>query len=163
MTLDDCTDMLAQLAIAMQKQMDVPTYAAYHAMLKDVPVELAVFGLELWQQTGPRFFPTAPEIRCFAEKARRQQLALHPWSACVDCEDHPRWRSVLIDGVPRMEKCPCVLRHHESLVRKGLGVALAALPGEDVAQAEVVYPTLDQLPGDVRLRLGAIAGQKVLR
>lgn len=165
MTFDDCTDMLTQLAIAMQRQMDVPTLNAYYAMLKDVPLELALLGLDQWRQSGPRFFPTAPEIQSFAEKARRQQLALHPWSPCCECEGQPGWRTVKDHrGDPRLERCPCKARHQASLQACGILEPIAVLPGEaGVAESEQVYPRLEQLPAKLQQQIATIAGQKVLR
>jgi hypothetical protein len=45
----------------------------------------------------------------------------------------------------------------------GLLEAVAPLPGEAERESEQVFPTLEQLPADVRQRLGEVAGQKVLR
>lgn len=164
MTVEECTDLLEPLAIAMRVQLDVPTYLAYHAMLKDIPVELAALGLDTLRQAGAlRFFPTAPEIQCAAEKARRQQLALHPWSPCAECEDQPGWRPVTRDGVSWLERCPCKARHQSFLETRGLRDQIAVLPSEAGAGDERVYPTLDQLPEKLQKQVKAVAAQKVLR
>ena len=164
MTIDECTDLLTPIALAMRVSMDVPTYLAYAAMLKDVPVELAALGLEQWRETGPRFFPTAPEIQSFAEKARRQQLALRPWEPCGLCADsHPGWRPVMRDGVERLERCPCKTEHGRFLDSRGLLTPIAVLPNEVGVGDEHVYPRLEQLPAKLRKQIAAAANQKILR
>lgn len=164
MTLSECTDLLTPIALAMRASMDVPTYLAYHAMLKDVPQELAALGLELWREAGPRFFPTAPEIQSFAEKARRQQLALRPWEPCGLCiESQPGWRSVVTDGVERLKRCPCRHEHARLLASRGLLHPIAVMSTADALEAGDIYPTIDQLPAKLRKEIGTIANQKVLR
>jgi hypothetical protein len=165
MTLDECTDLLEPLAIAMRVQMDVPTYVAYHAILRDVPLELAMLGLEQWRQAGPRFFPTAPEIQSFAEKARRQQLASHPWEPCGMCADtQPGWRTVIAGGVERVQPCPCKSEHRRLLQARGLLEPIAVLPGEaGVGENEQVYPRFEQLPAKLQKELKPLINQKVLR
>jgi hypothetical protein len=73
------------------------------------------------------------------------------------------WRFVVRDGVSRAERCPCLARHQAKLQSMGLLEAVAPLPGEAERESEQVFPTLEQLPADVRQRLGEVAGQKVLR
>lgn len=164
MTVEETTALLTPLALAMRVEMDGPTYRAYAALLKDVPAHLAALGLEQWLAGGPRFFPTAPEIQSCAEKARRQQLALHPWTACCECEDQPGWRVVIVEPpVSRLARCECVARHQQGLKDRGLFEAIAVLPGEAGAGDTAVYPTLEQLPAPLQQRLQAIADQKVLK
>lgn len=164
MTVDECTDLLTPIAVAMRVQMDVPTFTAYAAMLKDVPQALGALGLELWRQAGPRFFPTAPEIQSFAEKARRQQLALRPWAPCGLCaEQNPGWRPVTRDGIERLERCPCKTEHERFLDSRGLLQPIAVMSTAEAIEAGDVYPTIDQLPPKLRKEIGAVANQKVLR
>jgi hypothetical protein len=120
MTLEECTDLLTPLALAMRADLDEPTFIAYGRMLAHVPVELAAAGLEELRATGLRFFPGAPEIQLAAERARRRQLALHPWEPCCDCEETPRWRLVMVAGVKWFDRCPCIARHQAQLASLGL-------------------------------------------
>jgi len=164
MTLDETVDLLTPLALAMRAPLGVPTFKAYHAVLKNVPMPLAAAALDQLTASGLRFFPSAPEIQAASERVRRQQLALQPWTPCCECEDTPRWRAAEIDGVTRMERCPCVGRHQAVLAERGLLEPIAMLPGEaGVGENEQAYPDVQQIPESVRLRLQAIAGQKVLR
>lgn len=166
MTLEECTDLLTPLALATRAQMDVPTYMAYHAMLKDIPAELGVLALEDLRTRGElEFFPSAPKIQSAAERMRRQQLALHPWSPCVDCEDQPGWRSITDrDGDSRLKRCPCRARYQQSLKTRGLLEAIAVLPGEaGVGENEQIYPRLEQLPAKLQKQIQRVVDQKVLR
>ena len=164
MTLEECTDLLTPLALATRAQMDVPTYMAYHAMLRDVPLELGVLALEDLRTRGElEFFPSAPKIQCAAERMRRQQLALHPWSPCVECEEQGGWRPVIRDGVERMERCPCRARYQQSLKDRGLFEPIVVLPGEAGAGDEQVYPRLEQLPAKLQKQIARAAAQKVMR
>jgi hypothetical protein len=164
MTLDECTDLLTPIALALRAPMDLPTYMAYHAMLKDVPVELAAMGLEGLRERGElEFFPSAPKIQSAAERIRRQQIALNPWTPCAECEDHPRFREMEIDGVKRMQPCPCLTRHREYLAMRGLLEPIAVLPGESGASDEQIYPRFEQLPAKLQKQIHKVAGQKVLR
>lgn len=164
MTRDECIDLLTPLALAMRVSMDLPTYLAYHAMLQDVPVELARLGLDQWRETGPRFFPTAPEIQSFAEKARRQQLALHVWEPCDRCRDtQPGWVSVFDGDVSRLRPCPCKAEYRDALEARGLLEPIAVLPNEAGAGDDHVFPRPEQLPAKIRQKITHIASQKVLR
>ena len=164
MTLEDCTALLTEVAIGLRVQLDAPTFRVYHKHLADVPREIAEAALTEMARAGMRFFPSAPEIRSASEKVRRQQLALHPWSPCVECETQPGWRSIVdARGDRRVERCPCRGRHQERLSHMGLLAPIAALPGEAEKETEQVYPSAAELPEDVRRRLSAIAGQKALR
>ena len=164
MTLDECTELLTPLALAMRVQMGVPSFKAYHAILANIPFVVAQAGLDQLAQTGLRFFPTAPEIQAAAEKARRQLLALHAWEPCCECEDSPRWRTVEIDGVQRLERCPCVKRHENLLADKGLLTPIALLPGEaDLRDDPTAYPTVEQIPTGIRAQLAQISERKLIR
>lgn len=163
MTLEDVVDALTPLALAMRQQMGVPTFKAYHAVLKDVPAPVCAAALEQLKGSGLRFFPAATEIQAAAERVRRQQLALHPWEPCCECELTPKWRTVTVDGVARLEKCPCVTRHQTVLAERGLLAPIALLPGEAGVESEQVYPTVEQLPAAARRQLERIASKKVLK
>jgi hypothetical protein len=162
-TRDEFVAILSPLVLGMRADFDQPTWSAYFAALRDVHpalLEHAVAGL---LREAREFFPKVGELRAACERARRQQLALNPHEACVECEHSRGWRSVRVGEDSRVERCPCVSLHQEKLKGLGLLEAVAALPGEVERESEQVYPTLEQLPADVRQRLGQIAGQKVLR
>lgn len=166
MTLDECTDLLTPVALALRAPMDLPTYMAYHAMLKDVPLELAAMGLEDLRTRGElEFFPSAPKIQSASERARRRQLALFPWMPCAECEDTNGWRTFTDSrGDSRMERCPCRKRHEQFLSDRGLLEPIAVLAGEaGVGENEQVYPRLEQLPAKLQKEIRATIAQKVLR
>lgn len=164
MTLDECVELLTPLALAMRVAMGVPTYRAYHAHLKNVPANLGAAALEDLTQSGLRFFPSAPEIQSAAEKARRRLLALNPYDGCADCEDQPGYRTLIVEGQQKtVEPCPCKRRHQARLSEMGLLEAIALMPGEAEAQTSTAYPTMEQIPAAVSVRLKQIAAVKVLK
>lgn len=164
MTLQECVALLTPVALAFRADLDEPTFKAYHRVLKDVPAVLATAALEDLIQSGIRFLPSAPEILNASEKARRQQLALHAYDGCVECEHQKGYRTVLTEGGQKtVEPCPCKARHQQKLARLGLIAPLASLPGEGGAGDETQYPTLEQLPARIQAKLQAVAAQKVLR
>lgn len=164
MTLEECTALLAETAIALRVQIDAPTFRVYHKHLADVPHAVAEAAIAELSRAGMRFFPSATEIRAASEKTRRQQLALNPWSACAECETQPGWRTITdARGDSRVERCPCKKRHQERLSGLGLLEPIAALPGEVERESEQVYPTVQQLPADIRKQLESVSSRKVLR
>lgn len=164
MTLEECTALLTPFALAMRADMDQPTFRAYHRMLQDVPLALAEPALEALSRTGLTFFPTAPEIQAAAERYRRQQLALNPWTGCADCEDQRGYQTVLTDGGQKtVSPCPCKARHQSRLAERGLLEPLALLPGEGGALDPTTYPDIQQLPAVHQQRLTQIASSKVMR
>jgi hypothetical protein len=163
-TLEEVVEVITPMALALRVQLDVPTFRAYHLYLKDVPVGVAALALENLSRTGLTFMPTAPEIRSASEKARRQQLALNPWSACAECESQAGWRTITDGrGDTRVERCPCKKRHQERIAGLGLLDAIAALPGEAEKESEQVFPTVQQLPEHLRKQVTAAAARKALR
>lgn len=163
MTLKECTAVLAPFALACRADMDEPTFKAYHRILADVPAVLLDSALEQLSKAGCRFLPSAPEMLIASEAVRRQQLAFHKWTPCVDCEDSCGWRERLVNGVNRMERCPCIARHQAKLAELQLLNAISVLPGEASGESEQVFPTLEQLPTSLRQQLASIAGRKVMR
>lgn len=163
MTRDDFKVILEPLVLAMRVDFDVPTWIAYFRALEDVPAALLAHTVDALMREPLEFFPSAPKLRTAAERQRRVLLAAHPYDGCCECEDQRGWRAVLHDGAPKVERCPCVARHQDKLLRMGLAEPITQLPGEETRENEAVYPTLAQLPGPVRQQLTAIAGQKVLK
>lgn len=164
MTLEECTELLTPLAIAMRVQMDVPTYRAYHAILKEVPAGVAAAAVSALTLEGMRFFPSASEILLASEKARRRQLAAHPWEGCVECEDQRGYRTLtLAAGQKTVQPCPCKARHQAMLESHGLLTPIALLEGEAGAGDERIYPTLEQLPAPLQKQIKQIAAGKSWR
>lgn len=165
MTLEECVALLTPLALALHKPIDVPTFRAYHRILKDVPVGLADQALTDLSKSGLVFMPTAPEIQAASERVRRRLLALNPYDGCAECEGHIGMREVRsAAGQLTVEPCPCKVRWQSRLAGMGLREPIACLPGEaGVGENEQVYPTLDQLPANLRHQIAAVAAQKALK
>ena len=164
MTLEECTALLAPLALAMRVDLDGPTFRAYHRLLEKVPESLAAAALEGLTQAGLTFFPTAPAIQLAAEKYRRQQLARHPWTGCIDCEDQRGYRTIIgSSGQKTVTACPCKARHQDRLAGMGLLEPIAVLPSEAGAGDATVYPDVVQLPEVHQAKLRQIAAAKVMR
>ncbi len=150
---------IAELAAAMGKPLDQVTLGAYFKVLKDVPVGLFQAASEQMMRSSREFFPKAGELLAACELYRRQFIAAHPYQGCIDCEHSRGW--IELEG--RMHRCGCWTRHRAQLETWGVGKALAELPGEEQAQSEQHFPTVEQLPAPIRERLEQISGQKVLR
>jgi len=167
MTVEECTAILAPVALALRADVDAPTFRAYARALENVPAGLleAAAG-SLLQRADVKFFPTAPEWRGFCEQERRRLLALHAYDGCAECEGSKGWRAVQAERGPAVEKCPCRQRHADKLERLGLTTApLAQLPAATEPEADYhdEPETFDALPVDVRGRLGSIASAHSLR
>lgn len=161
MTLEECTELLTPFAIALRVQMDVPTFKAYHGVLKAVPAGVFARALEELTLEGSRFMPSAPEMLLASEKARRRQLAAHPWDGCVECEDQRGYRTRIGDsGQKTVAPCPCKARHQAMLEGHGLLAPIALLEGEAGAGDERVYPTLEQLPAPLQARVKQLTEAK---
>lgn len=164
MTLEECVALLTPLALAMRAEMDKPTYRAYHALLKDVPVQLGQAAIEDLQASGLRFFPAATEIQTAAEKARRRLLALNPYDGCAECEDQPGYRTMRIEGQQKtVEPCPCKARHRVRLADLGVLDPIAMMPGEAEPESGAAYPTPEQIPEPIRARLREMSNAKLLK
>jgi hypothetical protein len=163
-TLQECTALLAPLALAMRTDLDEPTFKAYHRVLRDVPAHLAASALDALTQEGLRFFPTAIEIQGAAERVRRALLAAHPYEGCVECDHQRGYRTIAVNGQKTVGPCPCKARHRAKLERLGVADPIAALPGEaGTIESEQVYPTLEQLPGSLQKQIREAVGRKLLR
>lgn len=162
MTFEDFRALAAPLAVQLGAEWDLPTWRLYHQAVASVPPMLLELAFQMAAETRTKY-PSAAQLREIAESMRRKALALYPWSPCCECEDSPRWRKILVEGIERVEVCPCVRRHTMRLAEMGLGTPIAELPGEDSPQSERLYPTLEQLPADIRARLETLSAQKVLR
>jgi hypothetical protein len=154
---------LSPLVIGMRAEFDQPTWSVYYAALRDVPAVLLESAVQAMLREPREFFPKVGELRAASEKQRRMLLATMPHEACCECESSKGWRSVLVDGVSRVQRCPCVKRHQEKLKGMGLLESVSALPGEAERESEQVFPTVEQLPANIRKQLGTIAGQKAIR
>lgn len=127
MTLVECTAILAPLATMLHADMDAPMFRAYFRALEDVPTHLLAAAVERAAKSA-RFMPKPGELRQYAEDARKALIAAHPYDGCCECDGHKGWRPVLVDGVQRVERCPCWGRHQEKLARLGVGSTPLALP-----------------------------------
>ena len=164
MTLDETRALLIPLALAVRADFDGPTQRAYHRQLEAVPTGLAQAAVADLEQTGLRFMPTALEIKHAAERKRRQLVAANPYTGCADCEDQRGYRTVLGRGGQKVvEPCPCKARWLEQLGSAGIREPLGALPSEDGAGGDQVYPTLEQLPAPLRTQIQQAANRKALR
>lgn len=163
MDRDTFIAILTPLLLAMRVDFDLATWAAYYRVLSDVSVPVLEAAVDAISREPREWFPKAGELRGVCEQQRRQLVAAHPWTACCLCEDSPKWRAVLVEGVTRVEKCPCVEQHRMSLKDQGILDPIAPMAGELTGDSEQVFPTMAQLPAGVRERLTGIAGQKALR
>lgn len=165
MTLEETVFLLSPLALALRVDVDAPTFKAYAAQLKNVPVQLVDAALTDLSDTGLRFLPTAMEIKQAAEKKRRQLLAANPYEGCADCEHQIGYRTLVgAEGQKTVTKCPCRARHLARLETLGLREPVSDLPGEaGVGENERVYPAFEQLPAKVQAQLQRVAERKQLR
>jgi hypothetical protein len=163
MTRPELVAILEPLRLAMRAEIDAPTWAAYFRVLQSVPAVLLEQAVESYIRQPLEFFPKAPEILAACERHRRAQLALMPYDACAECEDHKGWRTAMVDGAERMERCPCRARYQALLASRGLLDGLSQLPGEAEPQGESYHPTAEQLPAELRRQLLEVVKQKVLR
>lgn len=156
--------LIAPLSLAMRTELDRATLGAYFRVLENVPAVLFEAAVNDYLSRPLEFFPKAPEMRSACELQRRRQLAAVPYEACAECEGQKGWRTIKgSDGYERMERCPCRARYQAVLESRGIGAAVAQLPGEAEPQGEQYYPTADQLPTELRTRLLEAVKQKVLR
>lgn len=163
MTRAEFMALLSPLVLVTRAEFDKPTWSAYYLALKDIAPAVLQLVVESLLRDTLAFMPKAGEIRGAAEKARRVLLAAHPLVPCAECEDTKGWREIEMDGVRRMQRCPCVGRHQAKLAGLGLAQPVASLPGEASGESEAVYPSLEQLPPAVRQALVSATAQKVLR
>jgi hypothetical protein len=160
----DLVEILNPLALAMRVEIDKPTWAAYYGLLKDVPAHMLFAAVETMAREPREFFPRANELRAAAERQRRAYLAAHPYEGCAECEDQRGYRNVLVAGqLPMVEPCPCKASWRARLEMVGAAEPIAMLAGEDAADSERLFPTLEQLPPHIRQQLTAVADRKVLR
>lgn len=162
MTHEEFVGILAPLVLAMRAEFDAPTWQAYFRVLRDVPPGLLDAAVDVLMREPREFFPKAGELRAACERQRRVFLAGHRYDGCASCEQSKGWRTVLVDGLPRAEKCPCLTVHKAKLAGLGLLEPISALPGEAAGEDDGVYPTMDQLPTAVQQRVKLLAEQKVL-
>lgn len=100
----------------------------YEDGLKDVPLPLLQAAVRKAIATRT-FFPKVAELRADAEACRHELIAAHPWQACVDCEDHPKWQAITgRSGETRLTRCGCWLRHQLKLAQLGVTTQPLALP-----------------------------------
>lgn len=126
MTLEECTGLLAELALTLGADVDETSFRSYHRALQDVPVSLFEAAVTRAAKSC-RFLPRPAELRQFADEARIALLKAHPFQPCVECSE-VGWREVEINGVKRMVRCRCWNAHQAQLQRLGVGKAPLTLP-----------------------------------
>ena len=119
MTLQECTALLAPLALALRADMDDPTFRAYHRALSDVPVNLLQAAVDHAMRSNSAFLPRPGELRALAERARLELSFRLKFEGCAQCHG-TGWEQVLINGVPRAQRCQCWKAHQSRLEREGV-------------------------------------------
>ena len=130
MTQNECTAILAALAVTLRTELDAPTFRAYARALDNIPASLFQAAADRAARTPRRdydpVFPTAPMLRQYAEDARLEIARAHPYEGCCECDQQIGWRPIV--GSSAVERCPCHTRHQATLARLGVGGAALALP-----------------------------------
>lgn len=138
LTIDACMALLGPVALALGNPIDRVIMKAYHRALRDVPANLLQVACDRALKTTrdryePRF-PTAPQLRQWAEDARLAWLKSNPWTACEACEETPGWvEGIDPQGVKRLARCPCFKAYKDRAEANGMHTQLA-LPSAPVAQ-----------------------------
>ena len=99
----------------------------YDKALEAVPVQLLEPMAQRAIQTRS-FFPKPSELLADAEAVRVELLAANPYDGCEECEHSRGWRSVVIDGVPRVQRCDCWQWYQARIANLGLSGEPLALP-----------------------------------
>lgn len=128
MTREEFVSTLSPLVLAMRADFDKPTWTAYYQALENIPAPLFREAVATAMQQDREFFPKANELRALAERARQTVLATHPYDGCWECEHSKGWRPILVNSVPRVERCPCFERHRLTLAALGVVTNPLALP-----------------------------------
>lgn len=128
MTRDEFVETLGPLVLAMRADFDKPTWTAYYQALENIPAPLFREAVATAMQQDREFFPKANELRALAERARQTFIAAHPYEGCWECEHSKGWRPTLVDGVARVERCPCLEQHRMKLAALGVVTEPLALP-----------------------------------
>jgi hypothetical protein len=166
MTLQECTAMLTEAAMALRADVDDPTFRAYHRVLADVPARLMQAAVDAaLQEPTLRFLPAAPDWKGRCEVQRRRLLALHPYEPCAKCNWIGQVRISAVGMVPiRYGPCACRTAHESRMEALGLpSKPIAALPptAGEVFTAEPTAPLT--LPAAVQEKLHALATSKGMR
>lgn len=165
MTVQECTAVLAEAALALRADVDEPTFRAYHRVLKDVPAKLLQAAIDAaLAEPDLKFFPSAPDWKGRCEIQRRRMLALHPYEPCAKCNGIGQVRTSPVGLVPiRYGPCPCRLAYEARIERLGLfAKPIAALPPADGEVFEEPSAPI-ALPEHVQARLHEISRTKVMR
>ena len=129
---------MAPLMTVYQQDIDKFVWSAYFNALKDIPERLLTAAVSKALATRS-WFPKPAELRADAESCRLELLAQNPYLGCEECDDHRGWRSTTRqDGVPCVERCPCVRRHQQKLASLGADSGPLALPPARESQFEQV-------------------------
>lgn len=120
MDRDQFVSILSPLVLSMRADFDKPTWTAYYQALSNIPAPLFQAAVAAVMQEAREFFPKANELRGHAERARLQVMAATPYEGCIACEHSRGWRAIVDDGIPRVQRCPCLERHRQTLAALGV-------------------------------------------
>lgn len=140
MTLQECTVLLAEVAVTLGCRVDAVTYRAYHRALQDVPLELMRAGCDLAVRLpkdpyAPKW-PTAPTFRAFAEQARQAWLKAHPFEPCASCAENAGFIETRdAKGYIRLARCECWKVHQARISAAGMSTQLALPPAREEVEA----------------------------
>lgn len=124
MTFDEFKKLITPLAVQLGAEYDLPTWRLFHRSVQEIPIPLFAAAIEEAGKTRSKM-PSAAQLRDLAEASRQALIAAHPYDGCIDCEDSKGWLTVTVDGVQRMQRCPC--RHRYQARLEGLGVTCQPL------------------------------------
>lgn len=125
MTLQECTALIAPLALALRAEIDQPTFRAYHRVLEDVPANLLRLAVDQAAKSGNPFFPKAGELRAMAEAQRLALSASVKFMGCLKCHESGWVTVVDPGGVRRVQRCACWKDHLDRLSALGCSTPLA--------------------------------------
>jgi hypothetical protein len=118
---------LMPLSIAARVKMDAPQWRVYEKVLEDVPPGLLSAAVDALLKAGSPWMPKPGEIRVAAEQCRQALSAQLKFEPCESCS-RTGWAPVLVDGVPRVERCACWSAHQQRLSEAGVSAKPLALP-----------------------------------
>jgi hypothetical protein len=134
MTLQECTAILAPLALALRTDIDDPTFRVYHQDLRDLPGPLLQAAAHVARRDPERkFFPTVPELRALCQQCRVAILEAHPYRP-GECCNGTGWLESEPNGVTFAKRCDCWRRwvNEVNELQSGRRVERAQLPAGEV-------------------------------
>ena len=122
MTFEQFQVFITPLAMHFGAVRDEPSWRLYHTALLAPPTpSRPLLDRALIRAANRRFFPLTEELRADAEAERQALLKAHPWKSCTVCRESEGWVAFTdTDGVPRVRRCGCFVRHHTKLAALGV-------------------------------------------